>query len=154
MCGCSNLHLRALHEVENSPVTTEAMSAGNFLLSLCEQGQLPGVSKDAHGEIRFDFAFPLPKEVAIPPLANFSDFPQRSKLRQPLHGSAGNQGLSVALAKGFANRLRRANCEGMAHKMISARPNEARHGLSGENLSFEFRRRGTPLIGELFRSVM
>ena len=66
LCGCSSLRSRALHDVENSPVTAEAMSAGEFLLSLREQGQLPGVSKDAHGEIRFDFAFPLPKEVAYP----------------------------------------------------------------------------------------
>jgi len=66
LCGCSSLQSRALHDVENSPVTTEAMSAGDFLLRLREQGQLPGVSKDAHGVIRFDFAFPLPKEIAYP----------------------------------------------------------------------------------------
>ena len=74
LSGCSSLQSRALHEVESSPVTTEAISAGDFLLSLRKQDQLPGVSKDAHGEIRFEFAFPLPKEVAYPFSQTFQIF--------------------------------------------------------------------------------
>ena len=66
LSGCSSTQSRALHAAEKSPVTIEAASAGDFLLSLREQGQLPGVSKGEHGEIQFDFSFPLPKQVAYP----------------------------------------------------------------------------------------
>lgn len=64
--GCSSTQSRALYAAEKNPVTIEAASAGDFLLNLRERGQLPGVSKDSHGEIRVDFSFPLPKQVAYP----------------------------------------------------------------------------------------
>jgi hypothetical protein len=63
LSGCSTPHSRAVHEAEHNPVTVEAALGGDYLLSLREQSR---VSKGAHGEIRFDFGFPLPKEIAYP----------------------------------------------------------------------------------------
>ena len=66
LSGCSSTQERALRAAEKNPVAIEAASGGDFLLSLREQSKLPGVPKDAHGDIRFDFSFPLPKQVTYP----------------------------------------------------------------------------------------
>lgn len=66
LSGCSSMQARALHAAEKNPVAIEATAGGDFLLSLREQGKLPGVPKDAHGDIRFDFSFPLPPQVKYP----------------------------------------------------------------------------------------
>lgn len=66
LSGCSSTKARALRAVRTNPVAIEAASGGDFLLSLREQGKLPGVPKDAHGDIEFDFSFPLPEQVTYP----------------------------------------------------------------------------------------
>lgn len=66
LSGCSNTQARAMHAAEKNPVAMEAASGGDFLLSLREQSKLPGLPKDAHGDIRFDFSFPLPQQVTYP----------------------------------------------------------------------------------------
>lgn len=66
MSGCASTQARALRAAKKNPVAIEAASGGDFLLGLREQSKLPGVPKDAHGDIRFDFSFPLPEQVTYP----------------------------------------------------------------------------------------